>query len=90
VIKHIIIIVSGRVQGVFYRASAKEQACQLGLKGMVRNLPDGRVYMEAEGPTESMDQFISWCRLGPPRAEVENVEIRDNEIRNYQEFRIVK
>lgn len=65
--------VSGRVQGVFYRASAEAHARKLGLVGWVRNLPDGRVEAVAEGPPEALDAFVAWCHKGPPAARVDEV-----------------
>jgi acylphosphatase len=70
------LVISGRVQGVFYRASAQQEAMRLGLVGEVRNLPDGSVEAIAEGPKERIEDFIAWCRRGPPAAEVENVRVR--------------
>jgi acylphosphatase len=70
------LLISGRVQGVFYRASAQEEATRLGLAGEIRNLPDGRVEAVVEGARESIEEFIAWCRRGPPSAEVENVGVR--------------
>ena len=67
------LVVRGRVQGVFYRASARDVAERLGLTGEVRNLPDGRVEAIAEGERERLEEFIDWCRRGPPMAEVEEV-----------------
>jgi acylphosphatase len=69
------LIVKGEVQGVFYRASAREEAMRLGIFGWVRNLPDGDVEAEAEGPEESVQQFIRWCRRGPPTAVVSDVQV---------------
>ena len=66
--------VAGRVQGVFYRASACERAHDLGLAGWVRNLPDGRVELVAEGPREALESLLAWCRKGPPLARVDSVE----------------
>ena len=71
------IYVSGRVQGVFFRASTKDQAQHLGLTGFVRNCPDGRVEIVAEGPFEAIEDLIEWCRLGPPGARVERVQVSD-------------
>lgn len=68
--------ISGRVQGVFFRASAREAAARLGLTGWVRNLPDGRVETVAEGPKEKLQQFHQWCQYGPPGARVNGVECR--------------
>ncbi len=68
--------VSGRVQGVFYRASTAEVAEQLGLTGWVRNLPDGRVEIVAEGGEEGLQKLLAWCRQGPPAARVTSVEVQ--------------
>ncbi|MCS7117754.1 MAG: acylphosphatase [Thaumarchaeota archaeon] len=68
--------VSGRVQGVFFRANTKRVAEELGLRGWVRNLPDGRVEAVFEGPEDSVMRAIEWCRKGPPRAAVEDVDVR--------------
>lgn len=69
------LIISGNVQGVYYRASCKEYASGLGLKGWVRNLDDGSVEALAQGEKERIDRFIEWCKKGPPQAKVEEVKI---------------
>lgn len=69
------LLVSGRVQGVFFRASTREQAMALGLTGWVRNLPDGRVEIVAEGPRDRLDALVSWCREGPPFSRVEHLDV---------------
>ena len=70
---HYSIRVTGKVQGVFYRASARAEAERLGLKGFVRNESDGSVYAEAEGEAEALELFLAWCRRGPPHARVDAV-----------------
>ena len=70
------IVVKGRVQGVFFRASAQQEGQQLGLTGEVRNLPDGCVEAIVEGEKRAVEDFISWCRRGPPSARVEDVEVK--------------
>lgn len=75
--KSVSVLVSGRVQGVFFRASTREAALQYGVTGFVRNEPDGSVYIEATGEEESLQRFISWCRKGPPQAIVKDVEVED-------------
>ena len=70
-------LVSGKVQGVFYRASAAEQARGLGITGYAKNLPDGRVEVLACGDAQSVEQLISWLRQGPPMAEVSGVEVEE-------------
>jgi len=68
-------VVTGRVQGVFYRASAAEQARALDISGYVRNLADGRVEVLALGPEESLRRFIDWLRVGPAAAKVADVSV---------------
>lgn len=68
--------IEGRVQGVFFRASTVEEAIRLGLKGWVRNCPDGSVETVAEGARRKIDDLINWCRHGPPGARVENVLVQ--------------
>lgn len=66
-------MVRGRVQGVYYRASAADHARGLGLGGWVRNLPDGAVEAVAEGEREAIERFVAWCRTGPPLARVKEL-----------------
>lgn len=73
--KRVHIWVSGRVQGVFYRASARDRAVGLGLAGWARNLPDGRVELVAEGEARHVAEFVAWCRVGPNRARVEECRV---------------
>jgi acylphosphatase len=70
-------IVSGRVQGVFYRASARGQALALGVAGYAKNLPDGSVEVLAGGTAEALDALERWLRRGPPAARVETVSRED-------------
>lgn len=70
------LLVTGKVQGVFYRASTLEKAQSLNLTGWVKNLADGSVEIVAEGPRYALEQLIEWCRQGPPAAEIENVTAR--------------
>ena len=84
----LVIIVSGKVQGVFFRASAKEAADRLGVKGFAQNQPDGSVYIEAEQVEEKLKQFVEWCKQGPPRAQVANVAVTEGEVRNFESFEI--
>ncbi|MDZ7646789.1 MAG: acylphosphatase [Cytophagales bacterium] len=70
-LRHINITVSGKVQGVFYRASAKQKADEWGVRGFVRNERNGDVYLEAEAPEEILYKFIKWCNLRSSRQEVD-------------------
>lgn len=86
--KHLNIRVTGKVQGVFFRASAKEAADSLQLRGFVRNEMDQSVYIEVEGDQAGLDGFVVWCRQGPPRAVVNNVEVVDGTVAGFSSFEI--
>ncbi|MCS6925399.1 MAG: acylphosphatase [Candidatus Binatia bacterium] len=73
--KRLHVIVRGRVQGVYFRASARDRARQLGVTGWVRNCADGSVELVAEGATERLTQLLTWCHGGPPGALVTDVEV---------------
>lgn len=88
--RHVSILVSGRVQGVFYRASAKAKADELGITGFVQNLNDGSVYIEAEGTDKALEQFKNWCSSGPPRAHVERVDIKEGGMQNFTSFAVLR
>lgn len=89
-IKHFQITVTGKVQGVYFRLATKAVADQLGVKGVISNMPDGSVYIEAEGDKFAMSELLDWCREGPEKAEVENVAVREGEVKNYRNFEVVK
>lgn len=72
-VRRIRAIVSGRVQGVSYRASTVDEARRLGLVGWVKNRADGSVELEAEGPPDRIDALLAWCKDGPPAARVDRV-----------------
>ncbi len=69
-------VVSGKVQGVFFRASTAREATRLGIKGHAINLPDGRVEVLAAGPAGAVEEFRRWLQRGPPMARVDQVECR--------------
>jgi acylphosphatase len=85
-ILHKSILILGRVQGVGFRYSARSAANSIGIKGFVRNMPDGSVYIEAEGTTQQLDDFISWCHSGPGRAIVKHVDVYDGVVVDFREF----
>jgi acylphosphatase len=88
--KHINIKVTGKVQGVFFRASTKAVADQMGVKGLVKNEKDGSVYIEAEADATMLEMFVEWCNEGPDKSKVENVAVEDGEFKNYRNFEVVK
>ncbi len=68
-------IVSGRVQGVSFRASTAQEARRLGVVGWVKNRPDGGVELEAQGDDDRVTELLAWCRHGPPAAHVTKVAV---------------
>lgn len=70
------VLIEGMVQGVGFRFSTEREAVSRGLAGWVRNLPDGRVEAEFEGPRPVLEEMLEWCRRGPRIADVANVEAR--------------
>jgi acylphosphatase len=81
-------VVSGRVQGVWYRESCRREAERLGVAGWVRNRPDGRVEIEAEGPRPAVDALLTWAGHGPPRAVVDRVAVDDRPPLGESRFRV--
>jgi acylphosphatase len=75
--KRIRIIISGLVQGVFFRAATRRAAADLNLSGWVRNMDDGRVEAVLEGEDADVDKMIAWCKVGPPAAIVEKIDITE-------------
>ncbi|HNS18248.1 MAG TPA: acylphosphatase [Bacteroidales bacterium] len=86
--KNVILHLHGRVQGVSFRYYTLQQARLHGIRGFVQNRPDGSVYIEAEGEEEKLDAFIRWCHNGPPWAIVENIEITEQQSKNFTDFTI--
>ena len=74
------LVVTGRVQGVFYRASMRTEADRLGVSGWVRNADDGTVHAHLEGPHPALEELLAWCRTGPPQARVDEVSTTDAEV----------
>lgn len=83
------VVVHGRVQGVFFRASCEQQARRLGVAGWVTNRPDGAVEAAFEGEPSAVEHMVDWCRHGPPRAAVTEVVATDEEPRGETDFRTV-
>ena len=86
--KHFSISVFGKVQGVFFRASTKNKAHELNIKGFVSNQNDGSVYIEAEGDPKNLQKFINWCKKGPQNARVDFVQIKESSLIKYNDFNI--
>jgi len=82
------VYVTGRVQGVFYRATTRDEARERGADGWVRNLEDGRVEAVFEGPVETVEAMVEWCHEGSDRAHVETVEAEYGEPEGLDGFEI--
>ena len=89
-LKTVSIIVSGKVQGVFYRQSTKELATALGVKGEVRNMPDDTVEIIATGTEEQIERLIKWCWSGPPKASVTDVIVEELALKPFDKFTIAR
>lgn len=86
--RHYSITVKGRVQGVSYRSAAHSKALKLSLTGLVKNLANGDVYIEAEGKEEDINKLIEWCYVGPPLAKVDEVIAVEDKVKEYRNFEI--
>jgi acylphosphatase len=83
-------MVSGRVQGVFYRVTCAERARALGLAGWVRNASDGRVEAVFEGPDDAVEAIVAWCREGSPSARVVAVDVAEEAVEGEEGFRVTR
>jgi len=88
--KTVRLIIKGKVQGVFYRATAKDVADLLGIKGWVRNLPDNNVEITATATDELLQKFIAWCKQGPPRARVNEVIVEELNPEEFKGFKVIR
>ena len=84
------ILVSGKVQGVFFRQGTKELAGLEGITGEVSNTPDGKVFIQATGTPAQLGKLLEWCRQGPPKAIVTSVEQKEIPLQSFTGFRIVR
>jgi acylphosphatase len=81
--------IRGRVQGVYFRGSAQDEADRLGISGFARNDPDGSVAAFAQGEAAAVDEFIAWCRHGPSGARVTSVDVHEEPPREMKSFRVL-
>ncbi len=87
--KRVHVLISGRVQGVFFRACTRDTAVREGVQGWVRNVPDGRVEAVFEGDREKVDRMVAWCHEGSPLGHVDRVEEREEPYSGeFREFEI--
>lgn len=82
-------IIKGKVQGVYFRATTKQKADSFGINGVVKNLANGDVYVEAEAIEENLLKFEDYLKLGPKNAKVNSLEKEEIEYKNYTSFEII-
>ena len=88
--KTIRLTIKGKVQGVFYRATAKAVADLTGLKGWVKNLPDNNVEITATAAEETLQKFINWCKQGSPKARVDDVIVEELDLQEFNGFKVIR
>lgn len=84
------LLIKGKVQHVFYRATAKGEAEKLRLTGWIKNTPEGNVEIVVNGSQKNIERYIDWCWKGPSRAKVESVEVKNLQEEQFDEFRIIR
>lgn len=82
------VVITGRVQGVFFRARTQEHATRLGVAGWVANQPDGTVAAHFEGDPDAVAELLEWCHTGPPHAVVHDVQVTDTEPQGLTGFEV--
>ncbi len=87
--KHLSITVKGNVQGVYFRRDTQIEAQRLGVHGTVANLEDGSVFIEAEAEEATLNQFVEWCKQGPPLARVDNLQIEQGKLQDFASFDVL-
>lgn len=82
--------ITGRVQGVSFRAAARDKAKALGVGGYAKNLPGGQLEILAEGEALALDEFVAWCRKGPSLAQVQDIGMKEEDVESgeYSHFAI--
>jgi acylphosphatase len=84
------IIISGKVQGVYYRQSTREKSMQLGISGIVKNLTNGSVEVIASGTSDQLNNLVEWCKQGPPKAVVSSIESEELPYQSFNGFKIIR
>jgi acylphosphatase len=84
------LLIKGKVQGVFYRATAKEMALKYGITGWIKNTAEGHVEAVCQGDADAIEQFILWCHEGSPRAKVQEVAVTEVSEEPFVEFKVIR
>lgn len=84
------VIIEGKVQGVYFRATAKDVADEIGVTGWIKNTEEGNVEITASGDNEQLQKFIAWCKIGPRRAIVSGVQVKNIEEKSFESFNVIR
>jgi acylphosphatase len=84
------LLIKGKVQGVFYRATAKKVADKFGVTGWIKNTKDGNVKVMVTGTREQLDEFTEWCKQGPDKAAVDNVSVIEEDETVFGDFVVIR
>ena len=84
------LLISGKVQGVFFRATAKDVADEIGITGWVKNTEEGDVEIKATGNHDQLQKLIGWCKIGPKRAIVTNVAVTNVDEESFKSFDVIR
>ncbi|MCL5018400.1 MAG: acylphosphatase [Candidatus Pacearchaeota archaeon] len=87
--KAVRLYIDGTVQGIFFRQFVKDNAERFNIRGFVRNLEDGRVEVFAEGEMENVDNLVELCKKGPKHSQIRKVEVREEKLQDFKEFKIL-
>ena len=83
-------LITGKVQGVFFREASRKVAEKLNIKGWIKNNPNGEVEALITGKEKEVDDFVNWCRVGPERAEVDEVKISKQQVLHFEKFEVIR
>lgn len=84
------LLISGKVQGVFFREASRRLAEKLNIKGWIKNTPDGKVEVLITGNEKDLDDFLNFCKKGPERAEVEEVKVSKKQKMDFEKFEVIR
>lgn len=84
------LLISGKVQGVFFRETSRKVAEKLKIKGWIKNIMDDKVEVLITGEEKNLEEFIKWCKIGPERANVEEVKISKKPLANFEKFEVIR
>ncbi|HWI92263.1 MAG TPA: acylphosphatase [Flavisolibacter sp.] len=84
------LVISGKVQGVFFRATAKDVADEIGVTGWVKNTEEGDVEIKATGDHDQLQKLVDWCKIGPQRAIVTNITITNVDEERFKNFHVIR